>query len=91
VEQNVMRGVRFARRVFRKGAPYLLLEIVLPGGTLFALALFLYQQRDSQRARQYVRRLRRVWRRGVTKVSGVTRNASAWFGLRGMALARATV
>ena len=25
--------------------PYLMLEIVLPGGTLFALALFLYRRR----------------------------------------------
>jgi len=31
----------WARRV----GPYLVLEIVLPGGTLFALLLFLYQNR----------------------------------------------
>jgi hypothetical protein len=34
--------------VFRSGAklgPYVLLELLLPGGTLFALLLFLYQRR----------------------------------------------
>ena len=33
--------VAWARRV----GPYLMLEILLPGGTLFALLLFLYQSR----------------------------------------------
>jgi hypothetical protein len=33
--------VAWARRV----GPYLVLEILLPGGTLFALLLFLYQSR----------------------------------------------
>ncbi len=31
----------------QKAAPYLLLEILLPGGTLFALLLFLYQRRQQ--------------------------------------------
>ena len=33
----------WARRV----GPYLMLEILLPGGTLFALLLFLYQNRKA--------------------------------------------
>ena len=33
------------RRWARKLGPYLMLEILLPGGTLFALLLLLYQSR----------------------------------------------
>jgi hypothetical protein len=36
------------RRFGRKLGPYLMLEILLPGGTLFALLLFLYQRRTPQ-------------------------------------------
>jgi len=32
----------------RKSGPYLALEIVMPGGTLLALLLFLYQRRQAQ-------------------------------------------
>jgi len=34
----------------QKAAPYLLLEILLPGGTLFALLLFRYQRRQQSGA-----------------------------------------
>ena len=34
------------RRVARDMGPYLLIEILLPGGSLLALALFLYRRRD---------------------------------------------
>jgi hypothetical protein len=33
------------RRLAQALGPYLLLELLLPGGTLFALLLFLYQRR----------------------------------------------
>ena len=55
MHSNVMRGIRFARRVFNKSAPYLLLEILLPGGTLVAFAVFLYQNRDAGTVRRYRR------------------------------------
>jgi len=86
-----MRGIRYARRVFGKTAPYLLLEIVLPGGTLFALALFLYQQRDSQRTRQYARRLRRAWRRVAAKAGSMVDAAYSLSGLRAVVVARTVV
>ena len=38
------------RRYGQKLGPYLMLEIVLPGGTLFALLLFLYQRRKISSA-----------------------------------------
>ncbi len=34
----------------QKAGPYLVLEILLPGGTLFALLLFLYQRRQRAEA-----------------------------------------
>ena len=38
------------RPVAQKLGPYLLLEILLPGGTLMALLLFLYQRRKASLA-----------------------------------------
>ena len=43
--------VRFLGKVLRTSGPYLLLEILLPGGTLFALLLFYYQRRQGSGAR----------------------------------------
>jgi len=40
----VMIGWEVLRQFGQRFGPYLLLEILLPGGTLFALALFLYQR-----------------------------------------------
>jgi len=44
-----------ARRVFetlRRWAPYALIEILLPGGTLLALGLWLYRRRKDRLATQ---------------------------------------
>ncbi len=43
--QIVMRWLGILRRVGQKAGPYLVLEMLLPGGTLFALLLFLWQRR----------------------------------------------
>ena len=43
--QIVMRGLGLVRRFGQKLGPYLMLEILMPGGTLLALLLFLYQRR----------------------------------------------
>ncbi len=40
----VMSGLGMLRRWGRRLGPYLMLEILLPGGTLFALLLFLYRR-----------------------------------------------
>jgi hypothetical protein len=42
----------------RKLGPYVLLEVLLPGGTLFALVLFIY--RHPARARRFAKRARRT-------------------------------
>jgi hypothetical protein len=40
-----IRILEAARRWGQKLGPYVLLELVMPGGTLFALLLFLYQSK----------------------------------------------
>lgn len=49
----------------RKLGPYVLLELLLPGGTLFALALFLYRRQSTLGAdlARGVTAMRRAWRR----------------------------
>ena len=43
--QRVIDRLELLRRYGQKLGPYLMLEILLPGGSLFALMLFLYQRR----------------------------------------------
>jgi hypothetical protein len=43
--QKVMDHLETLRRYGQRLGPYLMLEILLPGGSLFALMLFLYQRR----------------------------------------------
>jgi len=42
--QWIVNGLETLRRVGPKLGPYLLLEILLPGGTVVAILLFLYQR-----------------------------------------------
>lgn len=41
----VMLVLAVLRRLLHRGGPYLFVEILLPGGTLLALALYLYRRR----------------------------------------------
>ena len=43
----VIAVIEIMRRLARGMGPYLLVEILLPGGSLLALALFLYRRRES--------------------------------------------
>jgi len=43
----IIATFEIARRLARDMGPYLLVEILLPGGSLIALALFLYRRRES--------------------------------------------
>ena len=43
--RTIVRSLSVLGRFGQKLGPYLMLEILLPGGTLFALLLFLYQRR----------------------------------------------
>ena len=40
-------GLEMLRRWLPRVGPYVVVEIVLPGGTLLALLLYLYQRRNS--------------------------------------------
>ncbi len=42
--QTVISSLEMLRRSGKKLGPYLMLEILLPGGTLLAMLLFLYQR-----------------------------------------------
>jgi len=53
----------------RKLGPYVLLEVLMPGGTLFAMTLFVY--RNPGAAKRYVAKARQALKRAVA----VTRNA----------------
>jgi hypothetical protein len=45
VNALVMGNLKTLGRQLQQAGPYLLLELLLPGGTLFALLLFLYRNR----------------------------------------------
>ena len=47
----------------RRLGPYVLLEVLLPGGTLFAMTLFVYRNPDA--ARGYVAKARRTLKRAA--------------------------
>ena len=49
--RRVIDHLETLRRFGQRLGPYLMLEILLPGGTLFALMLFLYQRRKHGSAR----------------------------------------
>lgn len=50
MEATIVRNVKIFGALLQKAGPYLLLEILLPGGTLFALLLFLYKRRQQDGA-----------------------------------------
>lgn len=84
---STIRHFRSFAKVLQTTGPYLLLELILPGGTLVALLLFYYERRHgSGAARQLPRRAARaigsVCHEFVLAVNanGV---ASAWRGLHG--------
>jgi hypothetical protein len=46
--QSVMSRLGMLRRLGQEFGPYLMLEILLPGGTLLALLLFLYRRKGPE-------------------------------------------
>ena len=59
----------------RKLGPYVLLEVVLPGGTLFAMTLFVY--RNPATARGYLAKARRTARRAMAAMRNALRRRAA--------------
>lgn len=46
--EKVMLGLARVAQLVQKWGPYLMIELVMPGGTLLALLLFLYQRRTGK-------------------------------------------
>ena len=46
--EPVLHRLRAANELFHRAGPYVLLEILLPGGTLFALLYFLYRRAQAR-------------------------------------------
>lgn len=51
--ETLIIGLEMLRRLLPRIGPYLLVEIVLPGGTLLALLLYLYQRWSSSIRRDF--------------------------------------
>ena len=47
MKTSVLTSFKGLAILLQKAGPYLLLEILLPGGTIFALLLFLLQRREA--------------------------------------------
>jgi hypothetical protein len=59
-----------ARRLAQAGGPYLLLELLLPGGTLLALLLFLYRRKGNGIAGRMQRMLAKRYAPLVRELAG---------------------
>jgi hypothetical protein len=46
--EHVLQRMRDAHDLVHRAGPYVLLEMLLPGGTLFALLLFLYRRHPTR-------------------------------------------
>ena len=66
--QFVLRSVVVSWELARRLGPYLMLEILLPGGTLLALLLFLYRRRQSDGATGARRNALANWVSGSLRV-----------------------
>lgn len=72
---TAMQVLETVKESSRKLGPYVLLELLLPGGTLFALALFLYRRPASAMA--WAGRAKALARRAWTRVRrSIARRAS---------------
>jgi hypothetical protein len=86
METRVVRSIKLFGTLLQKAGPYLLLEILLPGGTLFALLLLLYRRRQRSGAAEMPRAVflvARVIDRASAKIVYVARLygiASTWRG-----------
>jgi len=68
--QSVANGLGMFREFAQRLAPYLMLEMLLPGGTLIALLLFMFQRRLRRSDREAVncpvpRPASAAWARGA--------------------------
>src|SRR5437764_13880328 len=77
-----VRSFKFFGVLVQKAGPYLLLELLLPGGTLFALLLYVYRKQSSgtiAAPRNVVARWIAALRSGII-IAQLTDIASVWRG-----------
>ena len=73
--KTAMRMLETLADMTRKVGPYVLVELLLPGGTLFALTLFVYRNPDQ--VRSFAAKARRAAARAIVRVRvAVARSAS---------------
>jgi hypothetical protein len=80
-QEQTMNRIRMLGRLLQKAGPYVALEIVLPGGTLFALLLFLYRQwrlPAFDHARRAVGSAARKLDSEIDRVSAVVQPCFVW-------------
>jgi hypothetical protein len=68
--RSVTSWLGIVRRIGQKAGPYLMLEMLLPGGSLFALLLFLWQRRKPN-SRRGVPTVAEVMMRARTLARGI--------------------
>jgi hypothetical protein len=66
--QAIVKNLKGLAGLAHKSAPYLLLEILLPGGTLFALLLFLHHHGRIGLRSERARRMRAIVARSIETV-----------------------
>ncbi len=68
MEAAVIRTLRTFGQLMQKAGPYALIEILLPGGTLVALLLYLYRRGEWKFGMELVLRVTRVAERARAQV-----------------------
>jgi hypothetical protein len=79
--EEIMSRIVMLGRALQKAGPYVALELVLPGGTLFALLLFLYRRGRAQvldDARRAVRAATRTLGSELDEVSFAVQPCFVW-------------
>ena len=84
METAIVKSFKIFGAMLQKAGPYVLLEILLPGGTLFALLLYLYRRRrdgtEMPRVIFIVARVVDKVRREILYVGRLYGIASLWRG-----------
>lgn len=93
MKTELIRRMQWMGWLLRRTGPYIALEILLPGGTMFALMLYLVERRRlALRAGAKPTRADRVGRLALRRGRAVlARVTSAVADMRGLARLRATV
>ncbi len=65
---TIARYLKTAGAAVQKAGPYMLIEIILPGGTLIALLLFLYRRGDWKAVSSTMARARQLADRVVARL-----------------------